>query len=317
MFFKEIYGMLTDGTELGMNIRRTGGGLAVSVMPKSRDGGESARLMVPLVASGTPEELDGGLLAAIAKPLAKATGLIMNIAEFERQAAKAAERAKSKVPAVKETKEEREKREKLERTLKRADEAAAARRFAESLALLKHVLAAAPSERQEEIKARMQEVRRKAEEGSLFAMQPGQPQVHASQQHPTPQHAQPAAAPNTVRGAAAVQGPQAEPVVLAPTPQPSPYAVPQQPAVQPRPPYGNANGQASVAGPLDGGYGNVHTGNLWQHVTETETETYGEEEDDAERFRNDPYAEYLDFPQECRMRDEAQAEALFQQEREY
>lgn len=143
MFFKEIYGMLTDGTELGMNIRRTGGGLAVSVMPKSRDGGEAARLMVPLVASGTPEELDDGLLAAIAKPLAKATGLIMNIAEFERQAAKAAEKAKSKVPSVKETKEEREKREKLERTLKRADEAASARRFAESLALLKHVLTTA------------------------------------------------------------------------------------------------------------------------------------------------------------------------------
>lgn len=36
-----------------------------------------------------------------------------------------------------------------------------------------------------------------------------------------------------------------------------------------------------------------------------------DEEYDMDAFREDPYAEYVDFPQECRMRDEAQVEMSF------
>ena len=41
---------------------------------------------------------------------------------------------------------------------------------------------------------------------------------------------------------------------------------------------------------------------------------YGTDTDDGfdmDAFREDPYAEYVDFPQECRMRDEAQVEMSF------
>ena len=36
-----------------------------------------------------------------------------------------------------------------------------------------------------------------------------------------------------------------------------------------------------------------------------------DDESDREILREDPYAEYLDFPQECRMRDEAQMELVY------
>ena len=41
---------------------------------------------------------------------------------------------------------------------------------------------------------------------------------------------------------------------------------------------------------------------------------YGADTDDGfdmDAFREGPYAEYVDFPQECRMRDEAQVEMSF------
>lgn len=35
-----------------------------------------------------------------------------------------------------------------------------------------------------------------------------------------------------------------------------------------------------------------------------------DDESDRELLREDPYAEYIDFPQECRMKDETQAELI-------
>lgn len=48
------------------------------------------------------------------------------------------------------------------------------------------------------------------------------------------------------------------------------------------------------------------------HVTtSTEALTFDkDDESDRELLREDPYAEYIDFPQECRMKDETQAELI-------
>ena len=35
-----------------------------------------------------------------------------------------------------------------------------------------------------------------------------------------------------------------------------------------------------------------------------------DDESDRELLREDPYAEYIDFPKECRMKDETQAELI-------
>ena len=177
----------------------------------------------------------------------------------------------------------------LYKLMKRVDESVTARRFADAMALLKHALAFAPAERQEMVKAKMQEVRRKSEEGSLFAPQPSpapQPAKQMPPQQPV-QAATPAPTagqqfqPRPVMPAAtqAVQAGTMQQGPLQPAPQQPAYATAQQNAAQ----YGNPQGYGADK----------------------------DEEYDMDAFREDPYAEYVDFPQECRMRDEAQVEMSF------
>lgn len=293
MFFQTIYGLLTESTEVGINIKRVNDKLTVAVMPRYKelkDGASGG--FIPLVASGTPEELDCGFANIMAAPVAKAVGIMTNLKEFERQAEKAAAKGKPKAAAEKETKEAKETKEKndrLDKLMKRIDESVTARRFADAMALLKHALTFAPAEKQEMVKAKMQEVRRKSEEGSLFAGQPPtayrpvvqtQPQqpVQAATPAPTagqqfqPRPAMPAAT-QAVQAGTMQQGP------LQPAPQQPAYATAQQDAAQ----YGNPQGYGADK----------------------------DEEYDMDAFREDPYAEYVDFPQECRMRDEAQTEMTF------
>ena len=293
MFFQTIYGLFTESTEVGINIKRVNDKLTVAVMPRHRELKEgTAGGFIPLVASGTPEELDGGFADIIAAPVAKAVGIMTNLSEFERQAEKAAANGKPKAAAEKETKEARETKEKndrLDKLMKRIDESVTARRFADAMVLLKHALTFAPAEKQEMVKAKMQEVRRKSEEGSLFSGQPPtayRPVVQTQPQQPV-QAATPAPTagqqfqPRPVMPAAtqAVQAGTMQQGPLQPAPQQPAYATAQQNAAQ----YGNPQGYGADK----------------------------DEEYDMDAFREDPYAEYVDFPQECRMRDEAQVEMSF------
>ena len=293
MFFQTIYGLLAESTEVGINIRRVNDKLIVAVMPRHKELKErTADAFIPLVASGTPEELDCGFADIMAAPVAKTVGIMTNLKEFERQAEKAAAKGKPKAAAEKETKEAKETKEKndrLDKLIKRIDESVTARRFADAMALLKHALTFAPAEKQEMVKAKMQEVRRKSEEGSLFAGQPPtayrpvvqtQPQQPVQAATPVPtagQQFQPRpvmpAAMQPVQAGTMQQGP------LQPAPQQPAYAPAQQDAAQ----YGDPHGYGADK----------------------------DEEYDMDAFREDPYAEYVDFPQECRMRDEAQVEMSF------
>ena len=293
MFFQTIYGLLAESTEVGINIRRVNDKLIVAVMPRHKELKErTADAFIPLVASGTPEELDCGFADIMAAPVAKTVGIMTNLREFERQAENAAAKGKPKAAAEKETKEAKETKEtndRLDKLIKRIDESVTARRFADAMALLKHALTFAPAEKQEMVKAKMQEVRRKSEEGSLFAGQPPtayrpvvqtQPQQPVQAATPVPtagQQFQPRpvmpAAMQPVQAGTMQQGP------LQPAPQQPAYAPAQQDAAQ----YGDPHGYGADK----------------------------DEEYDMDAFREDPYAEYVDFPQECRMRDEAQVEMSF------
>ena len=294
MFFQTIYGLLTESTEVSINIKRVNDKLTVAVMPRHKelkDG--TAGGFIPLVASGTPEELDGGFINMMAAPVAKAVGIMTNLKEFERQAEKAATKAKPKAAAEKETKEAKETKEKndrLDKLMKRVDESVTARRFADAMALLKHALTIAPEGRQEMVKAKMQDVRRKSEEGSLFAPQPS-PAPQPARQMPQQQPVQ-AVAPMPTAGQQHIQP---RPVMPAATQAVQAGTMPQRP-VQPAP-------QQPAYAPAQqdtGQYGNP--------------QGYGADTDDGfdmDAFREGPYAEYVDFPQECRMRDEAQVEMSF------
>lgn len=294
MFFQTIYGLFTESTEVGISIRRVNDKLTVAVMPRHNELKERATdSFIPLVASGTPEELDGGFANIMAAPVAKAVGIMTNLKEFERQAEKAATKGKPKAAVEKETKEAKEAKEKndrLDKLMKRVDESVTARRFADAMALLKHALTIAPEGRQEMVKAKMQDVRRKSEEGSLFAPQPS-PAPQPARQMPQQQPVQ-AVAPMPTAGQQHIQP---RPVMPAATQAVQAGTMPQRP-VQPAP-------QQLAYAPAQqdtGQYGNP--------------QGYGTDTDDGfdmDAFREGPYAEYVDFPQECRMRDEAQVEMSF------
>ena len=114
MSFQTIYRMLAEGTELGIHIKRVENRLCVAVMPKRENlKNESGQSIIPLVLNGTPEELDAEFLSAIARPIEKVQGILMNLEAFEKQAEKASAESKAAQPATKkETKEERERRDK-------------------------------------------------------------------------------------------------------------------------------------------------------------------------------------------------------------
>lgn len=95
-FFKEISGLVTAGVELNVTIKRSGENLIVSVLPKVTDlKDEAAKKLVPLVVSGTPDELDRGFSAAISTPIQSAAGLLGNMKEFETSMAEAQSKSKA------------------------------------------------------------------------------------------------------------------------------------------------------------------------------------------------------------------------------
>ena len=383
MFFQSIYQMMPAGTDLSINIRRMDENLSVTVMPR-RTGlkDEAGQLIVPLVFNGTPVELDAEFLQAAVTPLQKAQGILVNLESFEKQAEQATAQSKAAKSANdKESKEAREKREKMERLLKKSEEAVTAGKYSEATMWLKQARALATPDKQKEIDIRMQEVRKKANEGSLFAdttpqaqpaaqqpsvpQQPpvsgtadgqpvdGQMQMFASQpeQQPIPQPMQqPSPQP--------VQQPTYQP---APQPMPQPQMMQQQPVQpayqpemqQPQPMYGQyyrqpingfpgqpmgqqPAGQPQMYIPQPGGQ--PQQPQQWQQpqpmpqqpqMSAVQTAQGGagreyhsqpqpaealcfdkDDESDRERLREDPYAEYLDFPEEYRMKDEAQMELV-------
>ena len=162
MFFQSIYQMMSAGTDLNINIRRTDGKLSVAVMPRRttlKD--EAGQAIVPLILNGTPMELDGQFLQIITTPLQKAQGILTNLETFEQQARLTATQGKATGTANdKKTKEAREKQEKMEKLLKRAEEAFTAGKYSEATTCLRQAKVLADTDRQKQIEARIQEVQK-------------------------------------------------------------------------------------------------------------------------------------------------------------
>ena len=323
MFFQAINQMITAGTDLSINIRRVNDNLTVAVVPR-RSGVKAGERIVPLILNGTPEELDAGFLQAVGAPVQKAQGILTNLESFEKQAEQAVSQSKTSKPTVeKESKEAREKREKMEKLLKKAEDATAGKHYSEALTWLRQAKVLAQPDKQADIDNKMAEVQKKASEGSLFDMV--QPPVTAPQPSlqqsapqpmaaPTPQYRsgeqvpmfmpeQPAPAPQPVAQ------PQVQPVQYR---QPAPQPVPQQAAPQPQDIQFHQPVQVPQPQLAD---------NRWiqqpapsQYATVQEAAMYNfdkDYEDDRELLREDPYAEYPDFPKECRMTDMAQIDMVY------
>ena len=315
MFFQTIYPMLAAGADLSINIKRVNDRLSVAVMPRHNGVKDEAQQhLVPLILNGTAIELDAEFLQAIMMPVSRTMGVLANLETFERQAAKVSSESRpAKTAQEKESKEAREKREKMERLLKKTDEAVAGRKYSEALIWLKQARVLAPADRQKEIDDRTLEVRKMADAGSLFAVQP-QP-IPAAQPQPIPQPARPASSPAPVHGgrqpASAPQPQDGQMRIFPPQQpvqpeyeQPAQYAAP-QPAYPPQ-----MQGVQPYFPPVQAQHA---TGREYQTPPQDTPEAYSfdkDDESDRELLRNDPYAEYIDFPEEYRVRDEAQMELV-------
>ncbi len=108
--FKKISEMLGEGSTLTITVAKKGDNLIVGILPGNSLVKDNAKgRIVPLNLTGTPEELDNGFLEAIEAPVAKASGLLTNMASFEKAQEEA--KAKSKMEAEKKAAEEKKKKE--------------------------------------------------------------------------------------------------------------------------------------------------------------------------------------------------------------
>ena len=313
MFFQSIYQMMSAGTDLNINIRRTDGKLSVAVMPRRttlKD--EAGQAIVPLILNGTPMELDGQFLQIITTPLQKAQGILTNLETFEQQARLTATQGKATGTANdKKTKEAREKQEKMEKRLKRAEEAFTAGKYSEATTCLRQAKVLADTDRQKQIEARIQEVQKESSQGCLFPETdtqplPQQPPANGTANGNRPDGqmrmftSQPPQQPVQQAIPQTVQQPVPRPQIVQPQPVPQYYpGTPQPVPLQP---------QATVIQTT-----RENTGREYQSPPQPATEALTfdkDDENDRELLREDPYAEYIDFPQECRMKDETQAELI-------
>lgn len=110
---------------LRMNIMKAGEDLVVTVLPKSTEVRDpAAEQLIPLNLKGSPQELDAGFIEAIRSPVTKATGLMTNMAEYEKSVEK----------AEKESKAEKDRQETVSKYIKEAEAAEKAGKARDALA---------------------------------------------------------------------------------------------------------------------------------------------------------------------------------------
>ena len=239
MFFTHVSQMMTEGVDLTLVMRKTADGLmTVSLMPKSTSLKDSAQNhLVPLTLNGTPAELDAGFFTAAMQPVQRVTGLIANMAEFEKQADKAAADSKAsksvKSTKEKEPKEVKDKRERYEKHMKKAEEQMTAKDYDGAILSLQQARLIATEEQATKIDEKIAAAKAAQSQGSLFEV----PTAQAAPAIPSAVPAQPASpAPQPIVQAqpmsAAAPIPQQVPVQPTP-PQPTTTAMPQQTAPQP------------------------------------------------------------------------------------
>ena len=287
---------MAQSVDITMVIRKSATGMTVSVLPKSNGLKDEARNhIIPLTLSGLPEELDAGFMNAIANPIRKVSGLLTNMAEFEKQADKAAANSKaSKEQKAKETKEEKH--------MKKAEELIAAKNHKEAVTALGQARLYATEQNRKTVDEKIEEQKRAMNQGSLFDLmeqaeqQPGQqaPQLVAEQK---PMTQQPTGQMPPQQPRQYVQQPQQQPAPQPMQGQQPAYHRPAQPQMPPQQPYPYTQ---------QGAYPQGAQGGQQPHYGEQMPPYYTERQasyqhppyppQDEPTYRPEDYEEYPDFP---------------------
>jgi PRTRC genetic system protein E len=245
MFFQTMFQMMSPGVDYNLTLGRTETKLTLLVMPKVNGLKDAAQhSLMPFTLSGTPEEIDRGFFPALQQPLQKAAGLLTNMADFEKQADKAAANSK----AVKEEKSKtdaatKEKREKYDGFMKKAEEMETAGNLDGALLQLQQARIHATEKSAKTVDDKITAIKAKTAQSSLFDAptpapvapvssqpavtfeQPEQSAVAQSASVPAaPEQAQPQMAPPPVY----------QPMQGQPIPQPAPQPQQPQPAMPPQ-----------------------------------------------------------------------------------
>lgn len=312
MFFTQFNQLMAGSVDVTVVIRKSTTGMTVSVLPKSNGlKDEAQNHIVPLTLSGTPEELDNGFFQTIARPVQKVSGLLANMAEFEKQADKAAKDSKAaKETKAKETKEEKEKREKYEKLMKNTDELVAAKNHKEAVAVLGQAKAYANPQQVKEIEEKIKAQTAELDKGSLFGMeafdQQPAPQPVSQQQpqpvpHPGPLQGQDQGnIPQRPHPASRGQQPVRQPIPpRQPVQQTAPYPGQQPYHAQPYPGQGGQYPQPGAYGQHTAPQPSQPVAGFAQYdgyaVQEDGQSAYGQDEPD---YNPEEYAGYPDFPME-------------------
>ena len=300
MFFTQINQLMAQSVDITMVIRKSATGMTVSVLPKSNGlKDEAQNHIVPLTLSGLPGELDAGFMNAIANPVRKVSGLLTNMAEFEKQADKAAANSKaSKEQKAKETKEEKEKREKYEKHMKKAEELIAAKNHKEAVTALGQARLYATEQNQKTVDEKIEEQKRAMNQGSLFDL------MEQAEQQPGQQAPQPVAEQKPMAQQPTGQMPPQQPRQYVQQPAPQPMQG-QQPAYH-RPAQLQMPPQQPYRYPQQGTYPQGAQGGQHPHYGEEMPPYYVEQQtayrnptyppQDEPAYRPEDYEEYLDFP---------------------
>jgi PRTRC genetic system protein E len=134
-FFTHIAALDFTG-ELRMVLKKDGDTLTVSLLLANEQCGDNAQTLIPpLILKGTAAELDGGFFGQITAPIAKTSGLLVNMASYLKgQEAAKQQSAMEKSNAEKERKETDLKDKKYSDALQQAAELEKAGKFREAWA---------------------------------------------------------------------------------------------------------------------------------------------------------------------------------------
>lgn len=170
MFFTYLSQVLTPGVDLNLTISKTETGLVVLLMPRINGLKDPAQNnIVPLRLAGTPQDIDSNFFPTVTAPIQRASGLLVNLEQFEKQAAKAAANSKAvKEQKDAESKVAKEKKDKYDSHMKRADEQETAGNLDATLISLQQARLHATDPAQKTVDDRIAAVKGKMSQGSLF-----------------------------------------------------------------------------------------------------------------------------------------------------
>lgn len=116
--FKQLEPLINEVMTVQITLSKKDGVMTVCVIPQGEVKDEAAKHIIPIVLSGTADEMDNGFIDAITKPLMKTAGLISNVAQFEKDLEEA-EAATKMAKASEEKKKKEEETKKKESQLKK------------------------------------------------------------------------------------------------------------------------------------------------------------------------------------------------------